>query len=525
MKRTAFGLIGLSVLMSLALVSCEDKLTNDDNKSSGEGQGEESQYRTVQDSVFTYYNGQLQSVQYQFFDSTGNIIRDLKKRYDNDGSLTINSETYYIYSDEDGRNYTSYTNNHGFSCDRKVEFNIIGSDNNVNSTQKEYVNYEGEWLLVRENYSQRDRNAGLRRSISYGLYNNNLIVLSRSEAKTTYNSVTGMISRQETDSYNSNYFRTSDITIIESILSLRGIWTREIINYDSDGRSLSSLRMQSSDSIDWKEEAKSEYKYDYKGNMIIEELSYINEKSRNLWTYDNNNRLLKEEYYEWSEKDSKYILCGNVNYIYSYSASGVLAAVEINSESNSISLPIIIEDGKMPSILDRRRSMSAATSQTRQPAGAKCSIICDSNGNPTSETLYCFDSEGNLAEYGKCKLEYDSKGNCLNLNYVVVDDRNKVENRRTFDSWGNLLTSYNYSYNFSTRSDSYYSYNGYLTITYTSEAETESRQENRYDELGFISYSYSSSKSHTHYVSSNGRDEENNSDSRQEVYFSTIKVK
>ena len=527
MRRTVFTLIGLSVLMCFPFVSCEDKLT-DDKKNSGEEIEGEGSYKTVQDSVFFYSNGKLQRVQYQFFDSIGNIIRGLNKSYDNYGSLILNSETNYIYSDADRRNYTSYTNNHGLSCDRKVEFNI----NNVNRTQKEYVNYGGEWLLVRENISQRDRNAVVSKTISYGLYNNNLIVLSRSESKTTYNSVTGVISGQETDSYKSNYRASgsnSDITIIDAILSES--WTREIGNYDSDGRQLNYLKMKSSDSIDWKEEGKSEYKYDSNGN----EIEYLYEESMRhlsmhyLWTYDNENKLLKEEYYEWSETKRNYILFCNANYSYTYSASGVLAAVEINSESNCISLPIVIHDGRIRSNFSGalRTTSAIPSTSTYAPAGAKCSIICDSNGNPASETLYRLDSEGKMVEYGKCTLEYDSKGICLNWNYEIGDDYNDYKEERTNDSRGNLLTSYNYNHIFDSISDTYNTPNGSFTITHSHERETESRQENRYNELGFISYSFSSSKNYTHiYDYSDGREDmENNSESRQEVYYSTIKVK
>ena len=153
--------------------------------------------------------------------------------------------------------------------------------------------------------------------------------------------------------------------------------------------------------------------------------------------------------------------------------------------------------------------------------GSKCSIICDSKGNPSNEILYRLDSEGNLKEFERCKLEYDSNNNCLGYVVKILEDdgtwKEVKKEQRTYDSRGNLLTLYSYSKTYSIS----LLYNG----TRSGTQETESRQETRYNEHGYPSYRLQSSTNHAHYVYSDGREEDNNSESRQEIYYSTIKVK
>ena len=94
MKRTVIALVGLSVLMFFTFVSCEDKLL-DDSKGS-EDNIEVSPYRTLQDSMFYYRDGKLQSANYAFYDSIGRRIKTLGLGYDNEGNLIMNQEVTFF---------------------------------------------------------------------------------------------------------------------------------------------------------------------------------------------------------------------------------------------------------------------------------------------------------------------------------------------------------------------------------------------------------------------------------------------
>lgn len=525
MKRTVITLVGLSVLMFFPFVSCVDKLL-DDNKGS-EGNTEESPYRTLQDSSFYYRDGKLQHAFYSFYDSIGNCVKALNLYYDNEGNLIMNVETTYSY-EENKRVIYSYYNYYGLKDDVKYVCERSGSGINYIETYKYYAYHEDNWILTYEGFSQRDNNMNVNTQLQYALYNGEMIVVKRSKTKQTYNSVSGAQSLYETENYNKSCLysnlvyslSSSDFGIIGSIIG--ETWNKSTTRYDERGNTVENIRLTSNDSITWNEsKSKSDYRYDSFGNMI-EAINKENDiyTNKHTWSFDNKNRLLKEVYSVWSESESDFVVDYSIKHI--YSKAGILAAAELYSKSRNIRLPQMKKTDIVNGEWVRERfSISYASGGMSNNAGTKCTITCDSNGNPASEFLYRLDSEGNLEEIGRCSLVYNSNG--TNYSYVVEMLENgdwieteKSQRTASFDANGNQLNSYSYLYSKSTNNYGFYSF---------SVQESESRQENRYNELGYISYSSSSSISNTCYVYSDGREEKSSSESKYEYYYTTIKVR
>ena len=527
MKRTVITLVGLSVLMFFTFVSCEDKLL-DDNKGSEEDM-EVSPYRTLQDSMFYYRDGKLQQANYYYYDSIGNCVKALD--YDNEGNLIRNQEVTFF---SEGNKNITYYNNNGLKDDIKFVRERSGSGVNYIETYKYYAYHEGNWILTYEGHSQRDNNSQIGNTVQYAMYNGEMIVVRRSKTKRTYNSVSGAQSLYEIEEYNKYcYYSNSDdpfrisaneFGIIGSIE--QETWNKSTTRYDERGNTVENIRLTSNDSITWNEsKSKSDYRYDSFGNMI-EAINKENDiyTNKHTWSFDNKNRLLKEVYSVWSESESDFVVDYSIEY--RYSSAGILAAAELYSKSSNIRLPQmkrtgIVNGESVRSIFSIPYGLGGGFGGMSNNAGAKCSITCDSNGNPAREVLYRLDSEGNLEEVGRCSLVYDSNG--TNYSYVVEMLENgdwieteKSQRTASFDANGNLLNFYSYLYSKSTNNYGFYSF---------SVQENESRTENRYNELGYISYSSSSSISNTCYVYSDGREEKRSSESKQETYYTTIKVK
>ena len=501
--------------MSFPFVSCEDKLT-DDKKNSGEESGGEGSYKTVQDSSFTYYDGKLQRASYSYFDLTGNQIGSLNLQYDTEGNLTVNEERTIVYSDEDGNNTVVFVNNNGLSENQKVENTYSGSGKNYTRSSKRYIYHNGEWLLMSDDNEQSDNLKRIISRVQYALYNDEEIVVSRQKSISKYNAITDNVIESESDIYSASCSYDSNNQFI--VTSIRGKrWQKITLKNDAYGRELENVILESEDSIVWNEAVRNENQYDSQG-LILESKNLRNKTS---YTYNSGNKPLKDEYYVWSVNDGNYILNATADYVYS---AGVLTNVEINSVTNNISMPVLVQsrlslsDSDL-SVIGMSFAMSysvAATPSTSNNVASKCSIACNSNGYPSSEIFYRIDSEGNLEEFGRCSLEYDSNNNCLGYVVKILEDETWKEikkEQRTYDSRGNMLTLYAYSKTCS--------YNNVYSVT----QESETRQETRYNELGFRSYMLQSNMSHNHYIYFDTSEKDNKSESRQEVYYSTIKVK
>lgn len=503
MKRNVFVLIGLVILANVSFTSCED-LLSDDNKNSREDT--EHYYRTVQDSLFFYRNGILQQANYYYYDSTGYQTRSLNLTYNDNGILIQKQENSYY---TDGDKNISFTNNYGSKLDTRTVTESSGSGNDRSNSRKTYTYYLGKQILTNENISQKN----IQRNIQYAIYNGQSTIVSMTETKITYYSPSNIQAEIESISFNRNcsYEDYVNRLIITSLGNKS--WTKEIIRNNTQGQITERIALSSVDSITWNETRRYEYKYDSNGNTI-EYLYKTNGSvySKNLWTYNNNNQLLKEEYYVWSDSERNLIL--NASAHLTYSETGKLATIEINSVSNNINLTQTI----LPIIYTNTNSILTYSIGTMSVySGSKCSITCDPNGFPASEILYRLDSSGRPEEFGRCTLIYDSNGTCLSYVAEILENNEWKEirkNRLTLDSRGNTLSSYSYSYNFN---------DGYNT-SFTD--ETESTQENRYDELGYISYSISLNKSHRHTIFHyNGSEQDNDTETKREVYYTTIKIR
>ena len=518
MKRTVFVLIGL-FLMSFPFVSCEDKLNDDDKKNSGEGIEGEDSYKTVQDSAFYFSNGKLQRANYSYFDSKGNQIGSLALQYDTEGNLIVNEERTMTYSDEDGNNTVVFVNNNGLSENQKVENTYSGSGRNYTRSTKRYIYHNGEWLLMSDDNEQSDNFKRVISRVQYALYNEEEIVVSRQKSISKYSVLTDNIIESESDVYSASCsYDSNNRFIITSILGKS--WAKITQKNDAYGRELEYVIFESQDSIVWNETRRNEYKYDSQG-LILEARS---NSQKNSYTYNSSNKPLKDEYLVWSEIEGIYVV--NITTDYVYSAAGVLSNVEINAESNSIELPVMPQyvrssSGSDLSVVGMTFGMSTTVSiNSYNTLGSKCSIICDSKGNPSNEILYRLDSEGNLKEFGRCKLEYDSNGNCLDYVVEILEDGtwNEVKKEQyTYDIRGNILTHDNISY-----SKRVIGFDPYAYVTTT---ENKLKAERRYNELGYIIFSSQSITSSSHTVYSDGRELNSISESEQEIYYSTIKVK
>jgi hypothetical protein len=596
MKRTIFTLIGLSVLMSFPFVSCEDKLL-DDNKGSGENTGE-SPYRTLQDSTFRYLDGKLRYASYYFYDSIGNDVKSLFFEYDNEGNLIYNQKNTY-FSDGNEKITYSYYNFYGQKDDLKCVVERSGSGVNYFQTQKCYALHEGNWILINETHNQRENNSQISNSVQYAMYNGEMIVVSRSKTSTTYNSVSGYRTSIERENYSRNCYysdycdypiSSNGFRVIFGIINyIQGeSWQNSTQTYDEHGNEVEDISLTSNDSIVWngnstryaydshgnqisriaieirsndsiiKSESSTRNTYDSHGNLIekIEkENGFFSRKYS--WKYNNQDKLLNYKSFVWSDSDIDFIL--EKNYEYTYSPAGVLVSVEMNSTSNDISFTQWPQKQESQNI----NIVMSATTRTDMGvgiSGARCSIKCDSKGNPASEFLYKLNSDDLLELFARCALEYDSNGNCVKWVIEQFDEGAWRERAsETYDSEGRILSNnnsrtvmsyYNGGGRSTTNTESCskceYDSNGNLLYSYSNSKsviiydysenvssiycqnvtqESESRTECRYNEHGLPSYRIQSSTAHAHYVYSDGREVDNNSDSRQEAYYSTIKVK
>ena len=526
MKRTVLTLVGFVFLSSIAFVSCKDNLLDGDGDSKGEG--EVSPYRTVQDSVFMYRDGKLSSKSYYYYDSDGTPVRQLNMQYDTEGNLTVNQEGTYTYKSY-RNNHTEYVilwNNNGLKDDAKEEYKNVRSDNNSSNSRKNYVYHDSKWILVNENYSESNKKVSKGNSASYAMYNGEMIIVSSSKTERKYNS-SGMASSYEYISYrkdcyydNTSSYSSNDLRIIQEVY--RESWNKQTTTYDSKGRTLKNTNWTSVDSINWTESSEVfTYKEDSKGNEVerIRKEDGSNDY-KYTWAYDKKNNILKEQHFNWSESDLDFILQSSVDY--TYSASGKLISVEINSESNNISIPQTPSRDESDRVIYGFNRMGGMyIGGSGRISGARCSITCDANGYPVMETLYEKDSDGNMVEIGRCDLAFDSKGICLRYVVEQLEDGEWKEvasqsQQITYDSNGNIMSQHSNSSSTYYYSSTWYSYSVFQ--------ESESISKTEYNSLGYMSYRYYKSTSHSHYEYSTGQVNDSSYESVTEYYYSTIKV-
>ena len=502
--------------MSFPFVSCEDKLSNDDNKNSAEGQGEESIYRNFQDSVIIYRDGKINSKRCYYYNSDGKSLGSLILLYGNDGNLTLKQESTYNYSD-DNNNYSIYTNNNGFQADQKTEYYYSSGDNNSHS-RRNYIFYNDQWLLTQEYNIERNNNISIQTSVSYAMFNGEMIVISRGESKTTLNALSGYTSESEIVNFQRvfTYDRNDPSRFVVENMG-DGSWEKTLRSCDDKGRELFVQTLESNDSVIWNETNRTEHKYDSQGNEVERIVKGNGSNYKYIWKYNDSSNPFKEVRFVYSDIEGDYIPEDSTTFY--YSADDVLASVEINRTTNSIVLPIT----SMGMISSNNNNLNGGRiGSNTGTSGAKCIITCDSNGNPVNETLYKLDSYGKLNEFASvtCSFEFDPNNNLLG--YVVKElDNDKWEEtgkmNKTLDSDGNELSRYEYS-----KSCNHYTL---LNNSYTVTQVSEVRSESRYNEMGFISFVSQSSTSNSHYVYSDGRVQDLNLNSKQETYYSARKVK
>lgn len=519
MNIKTFALLGIVLGASLSLVCCEDKPLSEVNDSGNiDGDG---QFIYVLDSAFSYTDGKLMVANYHQYDSKGRRTYQLNRRYGLDGNLITNEERTFHYSGEDSKNYSVYLNANGLGVDQKTDNTYIGSDDNYINTNKTYILQNGVWSLVLDYYQQRDITTDIINNVRYAFYNGEKIVISRGESRTTYDPLTGLA----VDGVSVNYFITAysgnDRFNLTSLGQRR--WGISKVKYDTKGRELEYISWDSNDSVSWNETQRQEHRYDSRDNLIEQ----INNNQKIVYIYENN-RPLKDEYYEKSETGSDFELFRTVDY--SFSTAGMLTGIEINSTSNDISIPVNVEAA--PSDLDqitiagRIINVSLMTSAFNDNRGSRCVIECDTNGNPVNQTLYRYDSDGNMVNepFQRCNREYDYNNNCTSSDVETLKDRGweYTENTTaTYDFKGNMLSYYSYS-----NIESVTSYWNALTnslVSYKNTTETRQRTVNRYNPAGMLIYQYRSQN--THRVNSDESVNDTNSESIQENYYSTIKVK
>lgn len=532
MKRDLFILMGLGLLMCATFGSCEDK---EIDKEDGSGAGKEGSgeiYRNVQDSILYYTDGKLSSKRNTYYDSDGKVIRELTLGYDTNGNLVTNQEgtyTYNKYSYDTENDYTIVYDNHGLMYDTKTEFCYKGSGNNSTSTRKIYALIDNEWIFSSEYFNERNDIMSKNRSISYGYIDGQRIIISSSSneySKDPLESTSTSINISYTGKYtvdrNAPGYTTSSNVYIP-IQSLNGgSWRRITYIYDADGRQLESLAQESNDSIEWQDVKRVEDKYDSKGKILEEKQTGDGIIYKYSFTYDSMDNLLKEECFRKTGNDEDYVLCKNVNY--SFSAAGKRMAIEFISISNDIALPRLLGKDTSSGItfLTSGNAITplALGMSGNNPDSTKCSITCDINGYPSSEILYRQDTDGNWVECGRCTIKYDSDGKCLSYVVRMLENGTWIETasmQSTYDSKGNTLEQY-----VRTISTSFYP-EGMNPRSIS--IETESTTKNEYNSLGYISYKIISFIRKQHFVYSNGENEVRPSETKQEVFYSTIKVK
>lgn len=530
MKRDLFILMGLGLLMSATIVSCEDKVIDKDNGSESRKEGSEVVYRTVQDSAFSYRDGKLSQASRYYYDSDGKIIRELIHAYDTDGNLTRNEEgiyTYRSYSYDVESDYTVVYDNNGLTYDRKIEQYSKHSGNNITSTRKSYSLIDGKWLIWNEQCRESNDNKGISKGITYGYLDGKRIIVSSSFSESfknplesTSTSVNYNYSKNYTVDRDDPYYYASGPNYYIPIKSLNGeSWQRITSVYAEDGQLLERVTLESNDSIEWNETSRIEHKYDSNGNLLEEKQTGIVNNYRYSYTYDNNGNLIKEERFRKAGNDEDLILYQSGDF--SYSAAGKLMTVDVYGTANVVSLPLTLSVDESGKVLGVEGVMSMSVAGTvDNTIGVRCSVICNANGNPLEETLYVKDDYGNWEESGRCSFEHDSNGNILNYVVRKLEDGEWIETasmRSTYDSNGNLL-----SQNIKTVRKGSYS-NIFYSYTFTLESESVSKRE--YDTLGYISYQFSSSVSREHVEYSDDRVDDRILDSSQEIFSSTIKVK
>jgi hypothetical protein len=561
MKRTIFTLVGFVFLSSITFVSCIDKLFGDDSNSGGEDGM--SPYRTVTDSTFYYRDGAI-SKMYSFYDSEAKPVREIILEYDADGNIITNQEGTYSYkkyirlSDEYlDADYSITYNNNGLRENTKTEVvNSVQGNSYSSIVRKEYVYHDGKWLLINENYMQRDKRNNYvynGKDVKYGIYNGEIIVVSRSESEQTQDSSGEVINTSNSYSKSCTYDNTNSggiysrgrSYIIRSIGN--GSWSRSIRSWDAKGRQLRYNSWRSNDSINWEEYIMSDiyeyvYKDDAQGNLVEEIRKDVdgNDLSKIIWVYDSKNRLLKEQCFVRSDKEKDLVLDTSVDY--KYSESSKLISIEINTSVvinysgsgyvigyRGLGLPQrlpVNESGKIIGFFSSIDGYPIGDYRSPELIGAKCIITCDSNGYPVRETLYKTDSDGNLVENGRCNIEYDLNGNLLSYVVKQLEDgewKEVISQQSTYDSDGHQLSSYSKSVGTGS-GQTYKSGYPYTYISYTSKIESESRMRAEYNTLGYNSYYYSGSSRHEHRVYSDGQIEDIDSEVWQEQFYSTIKV-
>ena len=528
MKRDFFIIMGLGLLMSATVVSCEDKDIDKDDASGTGKEGSEGIYINVQDSALTYYDGKLSSKNCSYYDSDGKVIRELSIRYGSNGNLLLNQEgtySYNKYSYNTENDYTVLYDNHGLMYDTKAEVCYKGSDNNSTSTRQNYVLVNDEWLLSSEFYGERNDIMSREKNILYGYIDGQRIIISSSIYETSKYSQ-GSTSMSTSNSYRKTYTIDDNApayTTSSSYYPIKSVngekWQRTTSSFDAGGHLLESLTQESDDSIEWKETRRVENKYNSNGKKLEEIQTEVGNNHKYSFTYDSKDNLIKEECFRKYENDVDFVLYRNVQY--SYSIEGKLMAIVVSSISNDIVLPQLVgEDAESGVTFVSGNSVTpfAGGMSGNNPDSTICFITCDTNGFPLSETLYRQDSDSNWDLYGRCTVEYDSDGNCLNYVVEMLEDGTWIETasmQSTYDSKGNVLSQYVRS--MSTR---YFTWDNPQSIL----TETESTIRNEYNSLGYISYSLSSSINNQHYVYSYGTNEVK-SESKQERFYSTIKVK
>jgi hypothetical protein len=234
-----------------------------------------------------------------------------------------------------------------------------------------------------------------------------------------------------------------------------------------------------------------------------------------LWTYNDSNQLLKEEYFRIY--DGRFVPAAVWEYC--YSQDGLLDSVVALFAFPDLKLPAIqYFDDYGRDRFDFYLNNTAYDYQVTPDMEytVKCQIIVDSRGLPVSESLCRLKEDNSWEEYSRCTLVHDANGN--NTDYLVknLESGEWVESesmKRVFDAAGRMVS--HKSQIVTTFVEARYS----LTVTERNEAEWV------YNELSDVSYSRESFSNVEHYAFKDGSSKDVNTSSSGESFSSVIKVK
>lgn len=522
MKRTLLPLVGLILLMNVSFVSCDDKLIEKDNGNEEIDEGDI--YVTVVDSMFSYENGRLRVARYNTYGQDGRNQSVIYQEFDENGDLIDDEYAVYDYSmykphkGYSDYEYTMTVDNHGLWPDIKEIRKSNGTGNNSTSSIYQYFkSNDGKWLKRVEQEKERNSKVSKEKLTYYALYDGDLVVISSNSSTTQIDPETGRGNYYETESYSKDAsFDEHDRYQVYAQYVNDEIWKRTAFRPAESGNGQEYITWASYDSLYWEVETRKVLSFDDNGNMIEEELTgdEIN-GYKLLWTYNDSNQLLKEEYFRIY--DGRFVPAAVWEYC--YSQDGLLDSVVALFAFPDLKLPAIqYFDDYGRDRFDFYLNNTAYDYQVTPDMEytVKCLIIVDSRGLPVSESLCRLKENNSWEEYSRCTLVHDANGN--NTDYLVknLESGEWVESesmKRVFDAAGRMVS--HKSQIVTTFVEARYS----LTVTERNEAEWV------YNELSDVSYSRESFSNVEHYAFKDGSSKDVNTSSSGESFSSVIKVK